>query len=80
MPHIAVIKASMNKKYLFHQYLNAGSSVNKDFSLLTHRYPIEYEDGDGNLIPDPGENGYNDYIQGRFENYLIPYLRDAYIL
>ncbi|MFZ5519436.1 MAG: right-handed parallel beta-helix repeat-containing protein [Candidatus Zhuqueibacterota bacterium] len=57
--------------YVFNQYLNAGLPVNQDHKLLVDRYPIEYG------APEPGDPNYNNYIQGRWDGYLIPFLSDA---
>jgi len=65
------MRLTINRNYVFHQYLNAGSNQNRDEKLLVDRYPIEYGS------PTPGQSGYNTYIQSRWENYLIPFLLDA---
>ena len=66
-----VVCATINTNVLYHQYLNSGSIDNQDSRLLIDRYPIYGSD------PLPGDPGYNNQIQYRWENNLIPYLSDA---
>lgn len=64
------IKSTVNHNYNFNRYLAAGLTENQDYKLLVDRYPIEYGS------PRPGEAGYNNYIQPRWE-YLIEFLEQA---
>ncbi len=68
------IKSTISRDYVFNQYLNAGLTVNQDHKLLIDRYPLEY----GSV--EPGDAGYNNYVQSRWDNYLIPYLNNAAIV
>ena len=68
------IKSTISRDYVFNQYLNTGLTVNQDHKLLIDRYPLEY----GSV--EPGDAGYNNYVQSRWDNYLIPYLNNAAIV
>jgi len=65
------MKSTVLFHHIFSQYLNTGQSLNQDYKLLIDYYPLEY----GALRP--GDVGYNNYVQGRWENQLIPALRNA---
>ena len=59
--------------YTRHQYLNMGSpETYQSRYLLSHTYPIRPD-----TAPVPGDAGYNDYIQDKWESYLIPELDDS---
>ncbi|MFA4906715.1 MAG: right-handed parallel beta-helix repeat-containing protein [archaeon] len=70
-----VMQPCTNKNYTYHQYLNMGSpETYQSRYLLRNIFPINGWSPDA---PEPGESGYNDYIQDRWETYLIPLLDDA---
>ncbi len=61
----AILKPTLHKDYTIHQYLNIGSSdTYRPEFVLRDIYPIDTT----NIHP--GDPGYNDYIQDRWENIL----------
>jgi len=71
-PARATIKATISRRFLDHRYLNASDDPGgRDDQLLVDIYPIE------RTAPLPGDQGYNQYLQGRWDNPFIPTVRDA---
>ncbi len=68
-----VMQPAINRNETSHQYLNMGSPETYEARyLLRDIYPIRPYDA-----PSPGDNGYTEYIQNQWENYLIPRLENS---